>query len=142
MRKNSVAGGMAVVVVDALEVVDVQQTEAERLRRFLGAHKLALQAFVEMTMVAEPREQVRQPRRIARNARCVEHWYSEIAISGPTERRREDRGPLPEHHGINAADAISAKGTIVPRMFVCAIAMNDRRVCTETTSVISSRLTQ
>src|ERR671936_122433 len=51
--EDAVAGGMSVAVVDALEVVDVDEAEAERQVCVLRRDELALQALVEVSVVAE-----------------------------------------------------------------------------------------
>jgi hypothetical protein len=53
LRENAVAGGVAVVVVDPLEVVDVDEAETELLVRVLCRDELALQSLVEVAVVSQ-----------------------------------------------------------------------------------------
>ncbi len=55
LREDAVAGRMAELVVDALEVVDVEKTQRDDPITLLRDCKLALEPFVEVTMVPEPR---------------------------------------------------------------------------------------
>ena len=76
---------MAVLVVDALEVVDVEQADGdEPLSAPRRCRELALEALLEVAVVPETGQRVGERERIALSARCVERWYSEIAASGPT----------------------------------------------------------
>ena len=51
---------MSKPVVDLLEVVDVHEAERQRRRVLLRRLQLALEPLVEVTMIAEPRERIRQ----------------------------------------------------------------------------------
>src|SRR6185295_2120134 len=71
LAEHAVAGGMAEAIVDPLEVVDVDEAERERLVLLLGDRELALQALVEVPVVAEVRERIgeREPHRAERAIR-------------------------------------------------------------------------
>ena len=98
LREHAVARGVPVLVVDPLEVVDVDQAEAERHAGFLCGDELTLQPLVEVPVVAEPGQRVgeRKPHRAQRAVRrsLVEGDRDQR----PDERRREHRRALPQHH--------------------------------------------
>ena len=60
LDEDAVAGGMAVAVVDALEVVDVDDAERKRKALLVSSVEVALEALEEMPRVAEPGERVGQ----------------------------------------------------------------------------------
>jgi hypothetical protein len=97
LREHLVAARVAVAVVDPLEVVDVDQAEAERVALRLRVGELALEPVVEVTMVAEPGERVgeREPHRaeLAEGGALVERDREQRADEGG----REERRALPEH---------------------------------------------
>ena len=97
LPEHPVAGGVAEAVVDPLEVVDVDEAEAEVLALVLGGGQLALQPLVEVAVVAEPRERVgqRQPHRPQRGEGrpLVERDREQR----PDERDRQRGRALPQH---------------------------------------------
>ena len=60
LREDAIAGRMSKPVVDLLEVVDVHEAERQRRRVLLRRLQLALEPLVEVTVIAEPRERIRQ----------------------------------------------------------------------------------
>src|SRR5919204_1271870 len=58
--QNTVAGGMAEAVVDALEVVDVDEADAERAAVAQRVLELAGEALVKVAVVAKPRQRIRE----------------------------------------------------------------------------------
>ena len=86
LGEQPVALGMAVEVVDALEVVDVDQAEREGRASRLGLHELALEPVVEMPVVAEPGERVGE---------CEAHRAERVVGRALIERNREQR---PDEH--------------------------------------------
>ena len=95
--ENTVAGRVAEEIVDALEVVHVDEAEAEALAVALGLDQLALEPIVEMPVVAEPGQRIgqREPHRAqgAVGRALVERDREQRA----DERGREERRALPEH---------------------------------------------
>ena len=73
LREHLVADGMAEAVVDQLELVDVDETEAERIVLRLRVGELALEPVVEVAVVPQPGQRIgqRQPHR-ARSSRKVD----------------------------------------------------------------------
>ena len=65
LREHLVAAGMAVAVVDPLEVVDVHEAEAERIRLLERVGDLALESVVKMPVVTQSGKGVgeREPHR-------------------------------------------------------------------------------
>ena len=51
---------MSVAVVDLLEVVDVDEAEREGPRLLLRAQQFALEPLVEVTVIAEPGQGIRE----------------------------------------------------------------------------------
>jgi hypothetical protein len=51
---------VSVAVVDLLEVVDVHEAERQGPRLFLRAQQFALQPLVEVTVIAEPGQRIRE----------------------------------------------------------------------------------
>ena len=97
LAEHEVADRMAEAVVDALEVVDVDEAEGERRALVLGRRELALQPLVEAAVVAEPRERVGQgephrPQRLERRA----------LVEGDREQRADERD---RERGLRAARA-------------------------------------
>ena len=96
LRQHLVAAGMAVAVVDPLEVVDVDQADAERIALLARVGELALEPIVEMAVVAESRKRVGQgePHRaeLAERRTLVERDREQRA----DERAGENRRALPE----------------------------------------------
>ena len=60
LREHAVAGRVSEEVVDALEVVDVDQAEAEAGACALGLDQLALEAVVEVAVVAKAGQRIGQ----------------------------------------------------------------------------------
>ena len=88
---------MAEEVVDALEVVDVDEAEAEGAAVSLRLDQLALEPLVEVAMVAEPGQRIGQ---------CELHRAERTVGRALVERDREQRADegrreqgraLPEH---------------------------------------------
>src|SRR5207253_4464843 len=71
LREHAVSGGMAEAIVDLLEVVDVDETERQRRVGLFRVQELALETLVEVTVVPEARERVREgePHRAERTVR-------------------------------------------------------------------------
>ena len=65
LDEDAVAGGMPVAVVDALEVVDVDDAQRERKALLVSPVEVTLEALEEMPRVAEPGERVGQASFIA-----------------------------------------------------------------------------
>ena len=86
LGEEPVAFGMAVEVVDALEVVDVDQAEREGRAAGLGLDELALEPVVEVPVVPEPGERVRQGEA---------HRAQRVVGRALVERDREQR---PDEH--------------------------------------------
>src|SRR5215211_5212081 len=88
---------MAEAIVDPLEVVEIDQAEAERKTTLVRVPQLPLESFMEMPVVSESGQRVRQgephgPKRADDRALVEldrEQW--------PDERHREERRALPEH---------------------------------------------
>ena len=97
LREDAVARRVAVLVVDPLEVVDVDEAEAELLAGVLGRDELALEPLVEVAVVSEPGQRVgqREPHRPQGpvGGALVERDREQRADQG----RRKDRRALPEH---------------------------------------------
>ena len=74
LSEDAVADGVAVAVVDALEVVDVDEAQAQRQLRLLGLGELDLEPLVEVAVIAEPVSGSVSASRIARMALKVERW--------------------------------------------------------------------
>ena len=96
-REDAVAGRVAEAVVDALEVVDVEEAQRDEHVLVVCVRELALQPLVEMAVVAEPGQRVgegeaHRAERPVRRA-LVERDRHERA----GERGKEERRPLPEH---------------------------------------------
>jgi hypothetical protein len=97
LGEDVVPGRVAVQVVDALEVVHVDEAEAEVAPALVRVEQLTLEPLVEVTVVAEPRERVGQgephgPQRAVGRALVEgdrEQWAE--------ESDREERRALPEH---------------------------------------------
>ena len=108
LREDAVAGRMAELVVDALEVVDVEEAQRDDAAVLVRLRELALQALVEVAVVAEPGQRVgeREPDRVQRPVRraLVERDRDERA----GERREEVRRALPEHDEHQGASRPSA----------------------------------
>ena len=87
---------MPEAVVDALEVVDVDQTEAERITLRAGVLELALEPVVEVAVVPEAGQGIgqREPHRpqLAEGRALVERDREQRA----DERRGQERRALPE----------------------------------------------
>ena len=97
MLEHPVADRMPVAVVDPLEVVDVDEAEAERLAVAHGLRQLVLQPLVEVPVVAEAGEWIRE-----REPHCTQHLERRPLVERnreqwPDERDRERRRALPEH---------------------------------------------
>jgi hypothetical protein len=87
---------VAEAVVDALEVVDVDETHAERETPLVGLPQLPLETFVEVPMVAEPRKRVGQSQ-----AHGAERPDDRALVELDREQRaderdREEGRPFPE----------------------------------------------
>ena len=80
--EQPVALRMAVEVVDALEVVDVDQAEREGRASGLGLHELALEPVVEMSMVAEAGQRIGE---------CETHGPERVIGRALVERDCEQR---------------------------------------------------
>ena len=97
LGEHLVAARMAEAVVDPLEVVDVDEAEAERVALRARVGDLALEPVVEVAVVAEPGQRVgeREPHRaqLAEGRALVERDREQR----PDERSREERRALPEH---------------------------------------------
>ena len=87
---------MAVAVVDVLEVVDVDEAEAECVSVLLCLGQLALQPLVEVTVVAKAGERVgeREPHRLQRCERRA--LVERDRQQRPDECHRESRRTLPQ----------------------------------------------
>src|SRR5262249_57139774 len=85
--EDMVAGRMVVGVVDALEVVDVDEAERERRSGLLGGEELALEPLVEVAMVAEPRQRVRQ-----REPHRAELPEGRALVQRDRDQRPDERG--------------------------------------------------
>ena len=73
LRKDAVARRVPVAVVDPLEIVDVHEAERQRPRLLLCAQQLTLEPLVEVTVIAEPGQRIRErqshrPQRAMRRA--------------------------------------------------------------------------
>ena len=84
-------------VVDSLEVVDVDEAEREGLAALLGRHQLALESLVEMAVIAEPRQWVRQGK-----AHRTQSTVRRALVLGDREQRADERDrqyrrALPQH---------------------------------------------
>ena len=87
---------MAEEVVHTLEIVDVDQAEAEAALVAIGVDQLALEPVLEVPVVAEPGERVGQ-----RELHCAECSVGRALVEGdrqqrPDERRGQERRALPE----------------------------------------------
>ena len=95
LDEDAVAGSVAVDVVHALEVVDVDQTERDGSAERLRAIELLLETLVERARIAEPGQGIRsgEPHRLERavNRPLVERDRDERT----DERGRERRRPVP-----------------------------------------------
>ncbi len=96
LREDAVARRMPVAVVDLLEVVDVDEAERQRPRLLLRTQQLALEALVELTVIAEPGQRIREreahrPQRAVRGA-----LVQRDCEQRPDERHRQDRRTLPQ----------------------------------------------
>jgi len=71
LREDAVPRRMPVAVVDPLEVVDVDEAERQRPRLLLRAQQLALEPLVELAVIAEPGQRIREgePHRPQRSVR-------------------------------------------------------------------------
>jgi hypothetical protein len=97
LRQHPVAGRMPEAVVDLLEVVDVDQAERDGMAELLRVDQLALEALVEVAVVAEPRERVRE--REPHGAQRAEGraLVERDREQRPDESDREGRRAHPEH---------------------------------------------
>ena len=91
LAQHEIADRMAEVVVDALQVVEVDEAERERGALLLRSDELPLEPFVEAAMVAESGERVGQgeahgAHRLVRRA-LVERDRQQRADEGDRERR-------------------------------------------------------
>ena len=97
LREDAIPCLMAVPVVDLFEAVDVEQAQRDDSRFGLGFRELALETFLEVAVVAEPRQRVgeRQPHRAERlvGRPLVQRDRDERACEGCKQPRRA----LPEH---------------------------------------------
>ena len=84
--KHAVADRMSVAVVDLLEVVDVDEAQSHRCALLLCEGELALEAFVEVSVVAEARERVGQ-----RKAHRLQHRKSRALVERNCEQRPDER---------------------------------------------------
>ena len=97
LREHAVAGGMAEAVVDLLEVVDVDEAQRQRRALLLGVEQLALEAFVEVAVVAESGEWIGE-REAHRSQRVVRGALVERdREQRPDQRGREHGRALPQH---------------------------------------------
>ena len=96
LGEHGVSGRVSVQIVDALEVVDVDQAEAEVFAALIRFGQLALDPIVEVAVIAESRQGIGE--REAHGPQC--------AVGGalverdrqqrPEERDRQERRALPE----------------------------------------------
>jgi hypothetical protein len=96
LREDPVSGRVPELVVDALEVVDVEETERDHAPVLVRVAELALQPLVEMTVVAEAGERVRE-----REAHRIEGAVRRALVERdrdkrPGQRCEQERRPLPE----------------------------------------------
>ena len=97
LGQQPVAFRVAEQVVDALEVVDVEQAEREGCSARLGLEQLALEPVVEMAVVAEPGERVGQ---------CEAHRAQRVVGRALVERDRQQRARrAPQRAAASAARA-------------------------------------
>ena len=88
---------MPKAVVDALEVVYVDETECQRQPARLCLRQLALEPLVEVAVVAEARQRIRQ-REAHRTQGANDRALVELdREQRPDERDRQERRALPEH---------------------------------------------
>ena len=97
LRKYPVSGRMPETVVDVLEVIDVDEAERQRGRAFLRRLQLALQSLVEVPVVSQPGEWIRQ-----RQAHRPQRSVRRALVERDREQRADKRGgehrrALPEH---------------------------------------------
>ena len=97
LREHAVPRRVSEAVVDPLEVVDVHQAERQRACLLFGVQQLALQSLVEVAVVAEAGEGIRE-----REPHRAERAVSRALVEGDCEQRsderdREHRRALPEH---------------------------------------------
>ncbi len=96
LAEHLVAHRMAVLVVDRLEVVEVEEAERNRRAGLLRRDELALEPLVEAAVIPEARERIgeREPHRLHRLERrpLVERDREQR----PDEGEGEERSPLPE----------------------------------------------
>ena len=133
---------MAVTVVDPLEVVDVDQADAERIALLGRVGELALEPVVEMAVVAEPRQRVgqREPHRtqLAERRTLVERDREQRT----DERAGKKRRALPRgRRGSALRRPISAKGSRVTEKLDRATSSTGFRTLIPTTTLIRITLT-
>ena len=86
LPEHAVTERMAVAVVDALEVVDVDEAEAERIAGALRRRERTLQALVEVTVVSEPGERVGE-----RKLHGLERGERRSLVERDREQRADER---------------------------------------------------
>ena len=92
LAEHEIADGVPEAVVDALEVVEVDEAEGKRRALVFGDDELALQAFVEAAVVAETSERVGQ---------SESHRLHGLVGRALVERNREERADECERqHGL------------------------------------------
>ena len=97
LREHTVPRRVSEAVVDPLEVVDVHQAERQRACLLFGVQQLALQSLVEVAVVAEAGEGIRE-----REPHRAERAVGRALVEGDCEQRsderdRKHRRALPEH---------------------------------------------
>ena len=97
LRQHAVARRMAEAIVDPLEVVDVDQAEAERETTFVRVPQLPLKAFVEVPVVAEAGQRIRQGQPHGPEGADDRTLVELDREQGADERHGQERGALPEH---------------------------------------------
>ena len=95
--EDAVAGGVPEEVVDPLEIVHVDEAEAEAAALALGLDQLTLEPIVEVAVVAEPRQRVGQ-----REPHRAERAVGRALVEGDREQRadegrRQEGRALPEN---------------------------------------------
>ncbi len=98
LRQNVVARRVAETVVDALEVVDVDEAERELAVLLAGAHELELEPVVEVPVIAKPGERIGE-----REAHGPQRVVGRALVQAdreqrPDQRSREAGRALPHDH--------------------------------------------
>src|SRR5207247_5242763 len=95
LGEHAITDRMAVAVVDLLEVVDVEQAESQRDAVHLSLVQITLQALVEVAVVTQTCERVRES-----EAHCLERAVHRALVERDRHERadqgdREQRRALP-----------------------------------------------